>query len=348
MNEYVEIANLVPKLNENGVNKIVNIIKKTVNQLIDEERYDVAASWIDNVLSRTYFNDSDKFFSSIIDRCLILPNSTYLFRSCVETIDEAHFDYYIEVNTLFIKLLISHKMYDNAKQLCKEVIQYDMTNQNLLNYYLFAEIESPIGNYKHINKLTNLTIVELMYHCYKTESEKISVLIQFMNKCIQFIKDNEVSVDDNIFTLFDSLIDYTPNLDENFAIIRKIHDFSSKLIQKGMFSKAIDYYEALINLNEKDHAAYWGLLLATNHCESEEDMITHNIKLEKNKEYELAVHYANEDKFKQEEYLNWYSKVLAHNKNIKTLKTRKVGMFLLVLILITVLLIFIGGTFINE
>ena len=77
------------------------------------------------------------------------------------------------------------------------------------------------------------------------------------------------------------------------------------------FDLAIGFYERALDIDAKAHAAYWGILLAERQCRKASELARFGC-IDNDKNYELAVRYADEAGKKQYEYYAKYALFTSH------------------------------------
>jgi len=314
-NNFFEIEELIPNLYRTGITHLVNIIKPHILSLIDCGKFDTAAYWTE-IIAKTDFDDREGFFESIISKCKDLPKSEKVFDIAIHTLGEERRDFFIKSALDFAAALIRDGNFSAAKKYCRELNNVDPTNMEVLNYHLYAELES--FSMDNINKLQDMTIIEKMLVIRDNDYARQELLGRFINACLRYISTASVSDDDNVFNVFDKLLTYFPDLSNNNSVKRKIDQFAAKCLEIGLFERAKWYYVTLIRLDKEYHRAYWGVILADNRCKNDEELPYIPTRLDSIPEYSLAIRYAEGD----EDAENYYSGMLTRQLQVKRKKKR--------------------------
>lgn len=309
-NAFIEIEDLIPNLYRTGVVHLINVIKTRIISLIDNSQYDVASQWAEIVV-KTDFDGRSEYFDGLIERCKSIPQSDELFSVLIQTLGEEKRDYYIHTTLSFVANLLRSGNFTSAKKYCKELNEYDEDNAEILNYYLCAEMETVSSSFDNIDRLKDMSIIEKMLLTRDTVFARQELLLRVVNACIKFVDRNEINQDNNVFIVFDKILTYFTEINEN--VKKKVNLFAEKCVQKGLFDKAKWYYVTLIRWDQEYHQAYWGIILSDRKCRNNNELIESTVLIDTMPEYSLAVMYAKGD----EKYENMYSSVLSQQLHFK-------------------------------
>ena len=338
-NDYYKIEDLIPNLYLTGLSHLLGVIKARILYLIDNSKFEAAAQWTE-IVAKTEFDDREEYFISLIDRCKNIPQSEAIFNIAIHTLDEEKRDYFIKVTLEFIKGLLFAGYYSTAKKYCMELNEYDEDNTHVLNFYLCAELEAanPRIAFDSIYKLKDMSIVEKLALTKDTVYARQDLLTMFINSCITYLDENEIDQDNEVFVVFDKLLTYFTFIDNR--LINKVFIFAEKCLQKGLFEKAKWYYIIIIRWEEDFHKAYWGIIMANNHCKTNEELIQIRESLDSMPEYHLAVKYANGNKEYEDLYINVLSQQLHYiKKQALPKKMLLIGGLVVIAIIIAIVLL---------
>lgn len=310
---YLEIEEIIPNLYLTGVTHLISVIKTRIMYLIDTLQYNTAAQWAD-IVAKTNFEGRNEYFDSLIDKCKNIPQSEPVFSVVIHTIEEDRKEYFIKSILVFVSNLLRNGNYSLARKYCKEAIEYDVDNVEILNYYLCAEIESASMSFENFYKLTDFSVIERLLLTRETEFARQELLTRFINSCIKYLDKNKVEQDDNVFTIFDRLLTYFTEINNNLK--NKVNLFAEKCLQQGLFEKSKWYYITLIRWDKEYHQAYWGIILADHQCRTNDELIQVRVPIDSLPEYALAIMYSRGN----EKYENIYSNVLSQQLHYKKKK----------------------------
>ena len=118
---YIQIEDLIPTLYKSGVINLVNILKSRINELIINEEFDKAASWL-YIVTTIDFEDRDNFFKSIINTCKTRHKSDKVFWIAIHTFTNDHLKFVIDSTMHFISELLFNGYFILAKKILQRYL----------------------------------------------------------------------------------------------------------------------------------------------------------------------------------------------------------------------------------
>lgn len=109
----------------------------------------------------------------------------------------------------YINVLVRNGRFTEAKKLCDDLAQYDVTNVECYRYKLYAEIESSTYSFDNIYKLKDETTIENLLIATSSEYERNEVLRKLAWACVKYVSGADSgSLNKNVFFVFDRLLGY--------------------------------------------------------------------------------------------------------------------------------------------
>lgn len=312
---YVKIENLLKSDLVIGVDRFAVLIAKHAIELIDTKKFDSASSWLE-IIARIDFEESKAIFNKILKKCYELEHSYDVFDIALRVSHEEDLDTFINLGIKYIKYCLENGDFIYAKKLAYEISNYDTKNLEILNLLLSAELKtrSLLDPRIEIVNLKDLTILEKILTLKSSEIDQNDLLIKLMNLCISYIINEKITSNDYLFELFDKILTYFQNLEENVRVKNLIYQFAHQCLENQIFDKAMWYFITLVRLDVNYYKAYWGILKVKLKCIKDEELLNIEIPLDKYSEYHLSVKYSYENPNKTK----YFSEILKNQiKNIK-------------------------------
>ncbi len=318
-NDYFKVEALIPKLSRTGVKHLISVIKNRIIYLLENQRYENASRWV-SIAVQTDFEDRGVYFEGLINKCKNIPESDPVFDIIIHTLGEEQKSFFVYSTLEFIGVLVRNGYYVTAKKYCKELTEYNLHEYmgeyfKILQYYLYAEIETPNMSLGNIYKLSDMSIVEMLLLSCSTNYARQELLMDLTFACIDYVDENEVTQDDNVFDVFNKLLTYFPEV--TIGLKKQVNTFAEKCLMRGVFKQAKWNYITLIRWDVDYHQAYWGILLADNCCKDESELIQVGEPIDQMENFKRALIHAKENK----EALKKYTDTLAQQLHYKKKKS---------------------------
>lgn len=336
--DYVSVENLLSDLSSVGCVHFADVLKSRIMLLIKRAQYNEASEWID-ILKKITFENKEQFFASIVDKCKNDYRSVPTFFAAIHTFGEDKLNFFIESMLRYINVLVRNGRFTEAKKLCDDLAQYDVTNVECYRYKLYAEIESSTYSFDNIYKLKDETTIENLLIATSSEYERNEVLRKLAWACVKYVSGADSgSLNKNVFFVFDRLLGYYVEPEKTDDVKKIVTAFAKGCLNVEEFERAKWYFSYLTGLDKTLHEAYWGIILAETNSKNNDELALSGVRIDSFKEYTFAVMYAKDNEKAEDEYA---AVVLKQRALIKKKKIRFVPFLAAGVIVIAITILWI-------
>lgn len=319
---YQKIEDILSELDTKSAAKWLQACFAEIAELLQKGVYAGALRWIE-ICAKYQFPGRKSLLESLLSLCINSASmrSAECFDAILTYVADGDVSIYADKAKAFADTALKSKEFDAAKLYYGKILSVKPDSVSAAQGKFFADTRC--ANEKDLSSalvnLTDWSCFEEVLVVQTDDADDLKWIEKLASACIEHIRKAGTSANAVIFTVFEKLLSYIPNLSDD-ALLRLLRQVADLCLQEGLFVQSQKYYEMYISENAENSAIYWGLLQAKLKCRSEEELVRQPQPIGQFTEFENAQICAADDK----EVLNHYIDLRdRQNKHIRTAKKRK-------------------------
>ncbi len=293
-----------------------------IAELLQKGVYGGALRWIE-VCAKYEVEGRKTLLNSLLSICIKKASikSAECFETILTYVADGNSSVYAESAKTFADAAIKTNEFDAAKLYYGKVLSVKPDSIAAAQGKFFADIRC--ANERELpSALVNLTdwsCFEEVLVVQTDDADDLKWIEKLASACMENIRMAGVAADKAIFTVFEKLLSYIPEVSDS-VLLRLLRQAAELCLKEGLFEQSQKYYEMFISENAEDSTIYWGLLQAKLKCRSEEELIRQSQPIGQFAEFENAQVCAADEKKVLEHYIDIRDQ---QSKHIKAAKKRK-------------------------
>lgn len=291
--------------------RVVSELFKILISYLDETKSDELKDMLWDDFE--FLNHEDTYY---IDNLLAVHQVTILLSS-----DKSP-DVYIKETTKLVDMLISKGEYKKAKELNDHLLRVDMLNSKSL----FNQARITLKSKTDVELLENIIMerkfkpLETLITRTKSPQESVMRILNGMKKVSMMLYVKQYKRSQKVI---DMSISYLASLDEELFKEELIF-FGNAHLEMNMFKESKKYFEEVLQMDELNVKALWGICKANSKCARDIDVIDKEVNLIKYKEFNLLINTMEDTEY----YLDIYHHIkqgILRNDQLLEISQKTVG-----------------------
>ena len=229
-----------------------------------------------NYLLNEFYNNPSKSNDSLFELIISLKYS----KDPKELINS-----YIKYSNAFLRF----EVFDNAEKYAKKALSLDSNNHEALTILFLTSLKATSIKdiSKHIVNLDNFEGFEKIYESFDDENKKTGFIYNMCNSCIEYLNEpsnHEQEFNKHVFDVFDYIIKYYPK-DSTKELLESLNVFADSSLKYSFFEESKKYYLMMLEVDQNNYNAYWGLLKVRLNVKNDEEIIHQKILIGELPEY---------------------------------------------------------------
>jgi len=211
-------------------------------------------------------------------------------------------DGYIHLLAEYIDIYLENSDFENSQMLLNKILEVDAGNIKIRWTEFLISMKAIEERFIDVSELLKNVERFTEFLSYVPKKDRDGYIDKMCDVAISSVDDDHI---DDAISCFDELIKLY-DVDSQKTLIKKLYLMARKLQTKYKFEASEKYYSIIVNENNKEHKAYWGILQCKNCCVYDDDLIDSTTSVGEYAEYDKAVQLAG---ISDEKALNKYISV---------------------------------------
>ena len=320
--DYAKIESVLSELDALSAEKWLRMCFVQITELLQKELFGGALRWIE-VCAKYEFEGRKSLLESLLDICMKKASirSADCFEAVLTYVADGESSVYATKANDFADAALKAKEFDAAKQYYGKVLSVSPGSVAAAQGVFFADIccASDKDLPSAIVRLTDWTSFEEVLVVQTDDADDLKWIEKLADACMEDIRREGQSVNENVFSVFEKLLSYIPEVSDS-VLLHLLRQAAELCLKEGLFAQAQKFYEMFISVDAEDSAIYWGLLQAKLKCHNEEELVRQPQLIGQFAEFENAQVCAADEKKVLEHYIDIRDR---QSKHIKSAKKRK-------------------------
>ena len=320
--DYAKIESVLSELDALSAEKWLRMCFVQITELLQKELFGGALRWIE-VCAKYEFEGRKSLLESLLDICMKKASirSADCFEAVLTYVADGESSVYATKANYFADAALKAKEFDAAKQYYGKVLSVSPGSVAAAQGVFFADIccASDKDLPSAIVRLTDWTSFEEVLVVQTDDADDLKWIEKLADACMEDIRREGQSVNENVFSVFEKLLSYIPEVSDS-VLLHLLRQAAELCLKEGLFAQAQKFYEMFISVDAEDSAIYWGLLQAKLKCHNEEELVRQPQLIGQFAEFENAQVCAADEKKVLEHYIDIRDR---QSKHIKSAKKRK-------------------------
>jgi len=250
-----------------------------------------------------FINQKDVYYT---DNMMLVHQVTILLST-----DKAP-ELYIKETTKLVNMLIEQGEFRKAIELNNHLLRIDMYDSKLLfnQAKITLKSKTDVALIETVVWERKLKALETLITRAKNPKESVVRILDALKtvNIMFYVKHYK-----KIAKIIDTAISYLPNFDEKMFMEELVY-FGNAHLEMSMFRESKRYFNEVLEINEYNVEALWGIVKANSKCPRDIDLIDNKVNLIKHQEYNLLINSPEETVYYTEIYHHIQMGVLKDDK----------------------------------